>query len=68
MLKMLKYRKTKYIKYGYTQLYTYLIRNFNKLILKKSLFKKEIECFFLDSNSIIYDCIHKWTVTILKII
>ncbi len=43
---------------GIPSYYTYLIRNFNKLILKKSLFKKNIECFFLDSNSIIYDCIH----------
>lgn len=43
---------------GIPSYYTYLIRNFNKLILKKSKFNKDIECFFLDSNSIIYDCLH----------
>ena len=41
---------------GIPSYYTYLIKNYNQLIKKLSILKKDH--FYLDSNSIIYDCLH----------
>ena len=45
---------------GIPSYYSYLIKNYNKL-LKKLKEKKEIDNFYLDSNSIIYDCLNEFS-------
>ena len=43
---------------GIPSYYTYLIKNYNQLIKKIIDFEKKVDHFYLDSNSIIYDCLH----------
>ena len=47
---------------GIPSYYSYLIKNFKKIIQKKELFNEKIHNFYLDSNSIIYDILHKTDV------
>lgn len=47
---------------GIPSYYSYLIKNFKYIIQKKELFNEQIDNFYLDSNSIIYDILHKTDV------
>ena len=49
---------------GIPSYYTYLIKNFNKLIQKKTSIHGKINNFYLDSNSIIYDCLYNMEVEV----
>ena len=44
---------------GIPSYYSYLIKNYNKLLKNLSGFDKKVDNFYLDSNSIIYDCLNK---------
>ena len=50
---------------GIPSYYTYLIKNFNKLIQKKTSIHGKINNFYLDSNSIIYDCLYNMEVRLI---
>jgi len=42
---------------GIPAYYSYLIKNFKKIIVKKERLNKNVHNFYLDSNSIIYNCL-----------
>lgn len=42
---------------GIPAYYSYLIKNFKKIIIKKERLNKTVHNFYLDSNSIIYNCL-----------
>ena len=42
---------------GIPAYYSYLIKNFKKIIVKKERLNKKVQNFYLDSNSIIYNCL-----------
>ena len=44
---------------GIPSYYSYLIKNFKNIVQKKELFNEIIHNFYLDSNSIVYDILHK---------
>ena len=44
---------------GIPSYYSYLIKNYNKLLKNLKNFEGNVDNFYLDSNSIIYDCLNK---------
>ena len=49
---------------GIPSYYSYLIKNFKNIVQKKELFNENIHNFYLDSNSIVYDILHRKDVDI----
>ena len=44
---------------GIPAYYSYLVKNYKKIIVKKKILNKNISNLYLDSNSIIYNCLEK---------
>ena len=51
---------------GIPAYYSYLIKNYKKIIIKLDKLNKNVHNFYLDSNSIIYNCLAEMKGTFNK--